>query len=223
MPAAAPHARHLGAWMGVGLGVAVIVAGFLGLDRWFYEHVSLTLNMGGFQRDFYHATKPFWLVFRYAFGYGLAGVVIGVVVVVLDARRWRTIVAALLAVLVAGLLANIAQGAIGRLRPNQATTHLAFAPLFAELWGKERVSFPSGEAATALALACVLTRLFPRWWPLFYAAGTLAAAARLVNGAHYLSDVAAGALLGILVAHFVFRALQNRLEKPAAQDARGTS
>jgi membrane-associated phospholipid phosphatase len=54
-------------------------------------------------------------------------------------------------------------------------------------------------------MACVLTSLFPRWRTVFYGAGTLAAAARLVNGAHFVSDVVAGAMLGALVAGSVMR------------------
>ena len=223
MPAVAPHVRQTGAWVGGGFAAVLIVAGFLGLDRWFYEHVSLALNTEGIDRDFYHATGLFWLLFRAAFGYGLAGVVLGVVVIVLDPRRWRAIVAALLAVMVAGLLANVAQGTIGRLRPNQADTHLAFVPPFTELLTKQRVSFPSGEAATGLALACVLSRLFPCWRLVFYVGGTLAAVARLINGAHYVSDVAAGGLFGVLVAGLVFRALRRYVERPSGQDDRRDS
>lgn len=221
MSAAAPRARRTGAWVGGGLAGVLIVAGFLGLDRWFYEHVSLALNTAAIDRDFYHTTQWVWWFFRATFGYGLLGVVLGVVVVVLEPGCWRAIVAALLAVVVAGLLANVAQGAIGRLRPNQADTHLAFVPPFSELLTKQRVSFPSGEAATALALACVLSRLFPRWRLVFYAGGTFAAGARLVNGAHYLSDVAAGGLLGVLVADFVFRALRRYVVNPAARSPAG--
>lgn len=198
----------------------MIVAGFLGLDRWFYEHVSLVLEtkdrLG--DRDFYTLTKPFWLVCRYAFGYGVAGLAGYVALLVWNPRSWRTLTAGLLAVLITALAANAAQGAIGRLRPNQAPSHLAFTQPFAELLTKQRVSFPSGEAATALALAYVLARLCPRWKAAAYAAGTLAAVARLVNGAHYLSDVAAGALLGELLARLLFRFFVDRVLRVAAHE-----
>jgi membrane-associated phospholipid phosphatase len=191
----------------VGGALAVIVAGFLGLDRWFYERVSLVLEtkdrLG--DRDFYTLTKPFWLVCRYAFGYGVAGLAGYVALLAWNPRTWRTPTAGLLAVLITALAANAAQGAIGRLRPNQAPSHLAFTQPFAELLTKQRVSFPSGEAATALALAYVLARLYPRWKAASYVAGALAAVARLVNGAHYLSDVVAGGLLGALLARLLFR------------------
>jgi undecaprenyl-diphosphatase len=189
-------------------GVLLIVAGFLGLDRWFYEHVSLALESPGrVDGGFYPATKLFWLVCRYAFGYGVVPLAVLTGLVVLKPENWRQPAAGALAIVVAALVANGAQGAIGRLRPNQATTHLAFTQPFAELLTKEKVSFPSGEAATALAAACVLTRLVPRWKAVFYAAGTLAAVARLVNGAHYLSDVVAGALLGVFLARLILNAV----------------
>ncbi len=198
-------------------GALVIVAGFLGLDGWFYRHVSQALNPPDrpLGPSLYISTKAFWLLCRWAFGYGLAALTVCVVLVVLYPARWRAAGAALIAVAVAGLLANVAQGAIGRLRPNQGGDPLAFTQPFAELFSKERVSFPSGEATTAFAAAWVLTRLLPRGRPIFYAAAVLAAIARLANGAHYLSDVVAGALVGVLVASSVFRRLSRYIREPA--------
>ncbi len=199
-----------------GAAVVVIIAGFLGLDRWFYEHVSLNLErpdrVGN--RDFYASTKLFWLVCRYAFGYGVVPAAVLVGLGVLRPQSWRKPAVGALAIVAAALVANGAQAAIGRMRPNQATTHLAFTQPLAELFTKQRVSFPSGEAATALAAAYVLTRLLPRWYAVFYAAAALAAVARLVNGAHYLSDVAAGALLGTVLAMVIFRCSGRALSRP---------
>ncbi len=200
-------------WALVGAAAVVIVAGFLGLDRWFYEHVSLALETKDRygDRDFYSLTKPFWLVCRYGWGWGTAGLALYVVLIVFQPRAWRRPTAGLLAVLLTAAAANVAQGAIGRLRPNQAQSHLAFTQPFAELLSKQNVTFPSGEAATAFALAYVLTCLYPRGRLAFYAVGTLTAGARLVNGAHYLSDVVAGGLLGVLLAGVLFRLLSRRV------------
>jgi membrane-associated phospholipid phosphatase len=193
-------------WALMGAAILVIIAGFLGLDRWFYEHVSLTLDAPDRygNRDFYAATKLFWLLCRYAFGYGVIPLAILAGLVVVRPESWRKPVVGALAIVAAALVANGAQAAIGRLRPNQAATHLAFTQPFAELLTKQKVSFPSGEAATALAAAYVLARLLPRWKAAFYATAALAAVARLVNGAHYLSDVVAGALLGYALGALVF-------------------
>ena len=208
-------ARRLIVGLWIVAALVIIAAGFLGFDRWFYTHVSLVLNTEDrpLDRDFYAVTKPFWIMCRYAFGSLVAGLVLYVVAVVMQPKRWPTFTAALLSVAVAALLANVAQGAIGRLRPNQADSHLAFTKPFAQLLTKERVSFPSGEAATAFALAAVISRLFPRWRAAYYVAAALAGGARLVNGAHYPSDVVAGALFGAVVASMVFELLSRHEQK----------
>jgi membrane-associated phospholipid phosphatase len=189
-------------WLGAAAGCAAVLAGFLGLDRWFYLHVSCALNTEVVGRDFYHATMPFWLLCRWFFGYALAALLILGADLALRPRRWCVIVGAALAIAAAGLSANLLQAAIGRARPNHDISALSFEPV-RHLLDKQGVSFPSGEAATAFAVALVLSRLYPRWRIAFYIGGTLAAVARLVNGAHYPSDVAAGALFGTFVAGLV--------------------
>jgi undecaprenyl-diphosphatase len=61
-------------------------------------------------------------------------------------------------------------------------------------------SFPSGHAARALMLAVVCLGLGPAWlgW-LLLGWAPLVALARMAMGVHYLSDVAAGALLGVII------------------------
>jgi membrane-associated phospholipid phosphatase len=64
--------------------------------------------------------------------------------------------------------------------------------------GYALTSFPSGHAQTAFTLATALTILFPRWGiPLFVFAGTVSVS-RIILTSHYLSDVIAGAGVGIL-------------------------
>lgn len=196
---AAPRRAMWLAWIWPVLAVAILVVGLAGLDRWFYEQVSCRLDtkQNLSDRDFYSVTRYGWIAWRYAFGHLYAAIVLAVLAVIIDTRGWRRYVIALAAVVVVATAANLLQGAIGRQRPNQAASHLTFRPL-ENVLNKERVSFPSGEAATALALATAMAALFPRASVLFFVVGGIAAAARLVNGAHYVSDVAAGALLGTL-------------------------
>jgi undecaprenyl-diphosphatase len=61
-------------------------------------------------------------------------------------------------------------------------------------------SFPSGHAARAVMLAIVLWALGPAWlaWIVLLWA-PLVALARVAMGVHYLSDIAAGLILGALV------------------------
>lgn len=64
-------------------------------------------------------------------------------------------------------------------------------------------SFPSGHANTMFALSFALMLLFPRWRWLFLTTGALVASTRVVVCAHYVSDVAASALLALLTTSLV--------------------
>ncbi len=208
------------AWIALAAGVVVVVAGWCGLDRVFYENVSLRLETPRRgDQDFYTATRWFWLMCRYGFGHVFGVALAYFAILALHPRGWRAANAALAGVIAAAAIANFAQGAIGRLRPNQADSQWAFTQPTLNPFTRKEVGFPSGEAATGLALAVVLTRLAPRGWPAFYACGGLAAISRLINGAHYPSDVAAGAMLGWLVGGAVFKFVakpQARLLRPSA-------
>ncbi len=60
-------------------------------------------------------------------------------------------------------------------------------------------SFPSGHAARALMLAVLGAALGPTGFALLLVVwGPLVALARVVMGVHYVSDIAAGAVLGLL-------------------------
>ena len=62
-------------------------------------------------------------------------------------------------------------------------------------------SFPSGHAARAFLLATIAAGLGPAWLAAaLWIWAPLVALARVAMGVHYLSDILAGALFGILVA-----------------------
>lgn len=62
-------------------------------------------------------------------------------------------------------------------------------------------SFPSGHAARAFLIAVIGTALGPAWLGiLLWVWAPLVALARVAMGVHYLSDVVAGALFGVIVA-----------------------
>lgn len=62
------------------------------------------------------------------------------------------------------------------------------------------LSFPSGHAARAFLIAVVGTALAPLWLALaLWVWAPLVAFARVAMGVHYLSDILAGAALGIIV------------------------
>ena len=59
-------------------------------------------------------------------------------------------------------------------------------------------------------MAACLHRFYPWWRWLFYAIATLVAIQRVSRGAHYPSDVVAGAGLGLISAWLVLEVAQNR-------------
>jgi membrane-associated phospholipid phosphatase len=111
-----------------------------------------------------------------------------------------------LSVAISGLAADLLKVVFGRARPI-----LLFEDGIYGLGGfhyeHEWTSFPSGHSATALSVAVTLSILYPRFRPLFLAGGLLIAASRVVLGQHYLSDVAAGSMLGAVTAVLLYQRL----------------
>lgn len=111
------------------------------------------------------------------------------------ASVYKAGVQSLLAHGLAAILANGLKHLIGRARPkfmhwnNEHT-----APFSGSGWD----SFPSGHATASFAVAAVVARHAPRAAPVLYLTAGFIAASRVVRGAHFLSDVAAGIVLGFL-------------------------
>ncbi len=85
---------------------------------------------------------------------------------------------------------------VGRPRPKFAAegiVHLGPA------WPASLSSFPSGHTVSAFALAAAWSAKAPRLRVPLIVAASAVGLSRLLLGAHYLSDVVAGALLGIVV------------------------
>ncbi len=220
-----PLARAGRFWVLVALAAAAVV-GVGGADAWFYQTISERTNTPDpLDRDFYSQTRAFWETTR-IFGSAGGGMVAAAAIVLLHSRGWRMGLACVLAVVAADLAGYLAQGAIGRLRPNHAMiaedagplAHLAFMPPLAGLAGNTPSSLPSGEATAACALAAALAIVWPRLTILVFALAALNCGARLVHGAHFVSDVAAGAALGMgLVWALLPRAMHTvaRLAQPS--------
>lgn len=186
--------------LSLGVFLALIVAGWIGLDDWFYRAVSLRTNTPDpIDMDFYSRTRAFWELMR-EFGSLIGGVIAFVAIGLLHSARWRAAICAALAAVPIDLLAFVMQGAIGRVRPNQAGSSHEFLSHLNGLWGNTPTSFPSGEATAAFTLAAVLAVLFPRGSLVFFALAFLTGVARLLHGAHYVSDIAAGAFLAVALA-----------------------
>jgi membrane-associated phospholipid phosphatase len=98
---------------------------------------------------------------------------------------------------ISGILIDIVKWIAGRHRPIDLYNHGYFGFEYFRT-GYELTSFPSGHAQTVFSLATALTILFPRWGILLFVVAGTVGISRIILTSHYLSDVIAGAGIGIL-------------------------
>jgi membrane-associated phospholipid phosphatase len=111
----------------------------------------------------------------------------------------------LLAVILGGLSGLIVKNLFCRSRPLAEKSGQFFVDFPCLGKGSGLISFPSGHSVTAFALACVLSRAYPRWTFLFYGLAGLVALSRIYLAKHFPSDVVAGAAIGLLAGWIVCR------------------
>jgi len=163
----------------------------LELSRWF-----LLGHAPGFIHKLSNVAEPF--------GNGLGVMFVCVVIFMLDKARRRDLVLVITSSLGAGLVTNLIKINVGRIRPYAYTfeggVHETFRPWVETIsFTSDYQSFPSGHATTAVGLAMALALLYPRSRFLFFGLAAFVGLHRVCVGAHYLSDVFAGATVGYLV------------------------
>jgi len=116
-----------------------------------------------------------------------------------DPPRRKYIIVFAVVSIVSGLLVDVLKNTVGKVRPDpffDGEYPARFMGLLSG-WGRKMpVSFPSGHATQSFATAAFFGMLYPRARVMLYMAVTFTALSRVVTGAHWLSDVYAGALLG---------------------------
>ncbi|HEV8015415.1 MAG TPA: phosphatase PAP2 family protein [Stellaceae bacterium] len=98
-----------------------------------------------------------------------------------------------------GILGDIMKPVFGRARPVLLFRDEFFGFTWAGAHGNSW-SFPSGHSITVAALAVALYAIYPPAWPAYALLALLVMASRIVLEQHYLSDVIAGAYLGVVFA-----------------------
>ena len=110
---------------------------------------------------------------------------------------------------VSGILSQVVKHLVGRARPQFLDM---VGPFHFDVFAIKAsfASFPSGHTVTAFATAVAVAWFVPRWrWPLLLVALAVAVS-RVAIGAHYPSDVLAGAILGSATSYFMARAWARR-------------
>ncbi len=139
------------------------------------------------------------------FSHGLGVVAIVILIAVLDPWHRYAIPRILGAALGSGLVANALKLLVARTRPHHFDSQSpgldSFTDWFPMLTNASwQQSFPSSHAATAAGLAIVLACFYPRGRWLFPGIAGLAGAQRVLDNAHFLSDVLWGAAVGCIFA-----------------------
>lgn len=93
-----------------------------------------------------------------------------------------------------GIIVQIFKHIFGRARPRITLDSVFIGPSFKSGFD----SFPSGHTTVVFCIAFVLSRKFPRWRYFFYGFAVFVGLERIWHGSHFLSDVFAGAILGIV-------------------------
>lgn len=174
-------------WERFGLASAAVVATSLAFDR--PARDAARRHAGGWQDRVARRVEPFGAEYSIAIvgGFYLAGRFAD------DERAARTAYDGVTASLLAsGVITPALKFAFGRSRPYQqrGVTHLS--PFSGD------ASFPSGHTTQAFAVASVIAANYPSPWveTAAYGLASLVGLSRVQRDAHFLSDVAAGALIG---------------------------
>ncbi|HVL79583.1 MAG TPA: phosphatase PAP2 family protein [Sphingomicrobium sp.] len=120
---------------------------------------------------------------------------------------------------IATFLKSAAKSRIDRVRPRSARSEGERRIRPGRSQAKEKTSFPSGHSAGTFAVARALAREYPAARPAALAAAGAVSAAQVPRIAHYPSDVAAGAIIGIAaeaMSHLLWEAAR-RIVRPSAR------
>lgn len=147
--------------------------------------------------------------------------VVGILILRLDPGKRARVWDLALAAGATGLISFLTKIAIGRTRPvlighdtvlgttNAIATTKSPEPTYTwELWERgvsQLWSMPSSHTSAAFALAVFLATVYPRLRTLAYTFAVIVGLARIMHGAHWPTDVLAGALLGYWVSSVVVR------------------
>jgi membrane-associated phospholipid phosphatase len=204
-----PSRRLTGA--AIGLALSTLVLGMASID----PPVSSAFQAWDLPGDLAKAIN-----LGEVFGHSLGAAAILLSVFILSPSRRSAVWVAIVITFLSGITANASKGIFARVRPHsvgsirlaeefrfpganseQGRTVDEGVQLVPYSWSDSRQrSFPSGHAATAWGLAIGLSLVFRRGVGLFALFASVASLQRITSGAHYPTDVVAGAAIACLVA-----------------------
>jgi membrane-associated phospholipid phosphatase len=205
--------RHWMFWAGF---LAVVgFGGALALDREVYAHLFVVEpQIQDWQRLFrVGGYLPFWLLVA------LAWIFIDSAAIKrngLQAALGRSLFLGS-SVLLAGGLTEALKILIRRERPDIHAGYYVFRSWQDRPFDTAGLALPSGHAAIAFAATWVLCHLYPRATPVWLLYGVGCGLSRLLDRAHFLSDVYLSAVLTFAIVHLLWKRFAG-LAQPPAED-----
>lgn len=128
-------------------------------------------------------------------------------------KTMKTASAGMFALLLAGTATQILKRLLGRARPgmNLGDFHFIGPNFFKNGFD----SFPSGHATASFTIASFFSFFYPRLKTALYLLATIVSLGRVIYGYHFLTDLLAGAMLGIVVGRFVAKKLKKWILTPS--------
>lgn len=113
-----------------------------------------------------------------------------------------------------GFLQQVSKRIIGRARPKSGDSSSVYNPFHLDRV-RNYDSFPSGHAILAFTNAYAIAKQFKNPWVKagIYTVGMIPGFARIVDGFHWVSDVAFGTVLSIFIVESIDRYLDSKYEK----------
>jgi len=171
----------------------------LALVSYFFFDIPLAAFFHVFSRAVLRPASSYIAVLGQAQWYIVPGIVLFLVWRKSRPKNARLALYLLASVTTAGIVVDILRFLLGRYRPELLWKDDLYGFRFLSV-RHEYLSFPSGHATIAIASAVALGQIFPRFRWGFYLIGLLICVSRVVGTQHYLSDVLAGAWLGMVTA-----------------------
>ncbi|MEN6345275.1 MAG: phosphatase PAP2 family protein [Armatimonadia bacterium] len=124
------------------------------------------------------------------------------------AKRWLLVT--VLALLATAIATNGLKLIVRRERPKPVSSQITTTNEIQDIATGKRMSFPSGDTASAFAIALVLGAFVPSLGPWSVLMACLVGVSRVYFGCHYWADVLGGALVGVAMTVLVLRSARRR-------------
>jgi undecaprenyl-diphosphatase len=125
-------------------------------------------------------------------------IILGFFIIVYELSRKKPFFSAAYGLIITGIIVELTKAIVQRPRPE-----LSVLPQY--VTQAYSTSFPSGHTASAFLIAAVVSHYYPKYAKFLYPLAIIVGLSRMYLGVHYLTDVIAGAVIGIVVGLIVIK------------------